>query len=130
VRIFITSLAAAILFLAPSLFADVAVELKTVAVTSTTQPAIDESTVSVVAVLGHEFKAKFQKGTDQVEISGTVKVLPDSKSRVTIDFAVTGKMSVYSVSTTAEVKMGEPIDLSGSSSGAFSRKVVLTLKPA
>lgn len=94
---------------------------------STTQPAADDVSVSVLAVPGHDFFTTFTQGTRTIELSGSVEERPNGEFHVLIrvDDPTNG---VEGAVTKVDLKPGKAIELSGAANGWSGRTAVLTVK--
>lgn len=124
-RIIKTSIA--FLLLTAPVFGDVRLDLRVADSPATTQPAMSESLVSVLAVPGHEFYTRFAADGCTVEVSGTVHAMPNGRFHVEIKFE-SRSASLESVSTTVGLKPGELVELSRLQSGAFAHTTTLTVR--
>ncbi len=124
----ICAAAALLLFTTPA-FSDVLLDLRTTSTSATTRPADADSSVSVLAVPGHDFFTKYTTGDNTIEVSGSVQAMPDGQFRVAIKLDSHGG-GVENVATTVELKAGEPVTLSGAQGGKFTRATILTIKQA
>jgi len=118
----------ALLLLTGPALADVVLDLHMASSPATTQPVADDSSVSVLAVPGHDFFTKFWSSDRTVEVSGSVQAMADGRYRVKIKLDSRSD-GLQSVCTTVELNLGEAFKLSGLQGGTLARTTILTVKP-